>query len=124
MATKTAKRANPGYRCSECGWTTVKWVGRCGECQAWGTVVETGADASSGRTPAATIAVPAVRIGDVDASQARFHTTGVSELDRVLEEARLDVVRFVMSRTSALPSRETASRTPAISIAGSPTSST
>ena len=25
-----------GYRCAECGWTTVKWVGRCGECQAWG----------------------------------------------------------------------------------------
>ncbi|MDI3329896.1 MAG: DNA repair protein RadA [Micrococcus sp.] len=84
MATKTAKRVNPGYRCSECGWTTVKWVGRCGECQAWGTVTETGADATSGRTPAATVAVPAVPIGDVDASQARFHTTGVSELDRVL----------------------------------------
>lgn len=84
MATKTAKRVNPGYRCSECGWTTVKWVGRCGECQAWGTVAETGPDATSGRTPAATIAVPAVPIGDVDASQARFHTTGVSELDRVL----------------------------------------
>ncbi|QCU76865.1 DNA repair protein RadA [Citricoccus sp. SGAir0253] len=84
MATKTAKRANPGYRCSECGWTTAKWVGRCGECQAWGTVVETGADATAGRTPAATVAVPAVPIGDVDASQARFHTTGVSELDRVL----------------------------------------
>ena len=84
MATKTTKRANPGYRCSECGWTTAKWVGRCGECQAWGTVTEAGADASSGRTPASTVATPAVPIGEVDASQARFHTTGVSELDRVL----------------------------------------
>ena len=28
------------YRCTECGWTTIKWVGRCGECQQWGTVVE------------------------------------------------------------------------------------
>ncbi|MFB9072950.1 DNA repair protein RadA [Citricoccus parietis] len=84
MATKTSRRANPGYRCSECGWTTAKWVGRCGECQAWGTVTESGADASSGRTPAATVATPAVPIGEIDASQARFHTTGVSELDRVL----------------------------------------
>ena len=33
-------KATPGYSCTECGWTTVKWVGRCGECQAWGTVVE------------------------------------------------------------------------------------
>ena len=24
------------YRCGECGWTSIKWVGRCGECQAWG----------------------------------------------------------------------------------------
>ncbi len=31
------------YRCTECGWTTVKWVGRCGECQEWGTVAEAAA---------------------------------------------------------------------------------
>ena len=31
------------YRCTDCGWTTAKWVGRCGECQAWGTVEEVGA---------------------------------------------------------------------------------
>ncbi|MBZ9934339.1 hypothetical protein LB570_30135 [Mesorhizobium sp. BR1-1-5] len=35
MATKTAPKRAPGYRCTECGWTTVKWVGRCGECQSW-----------------------------------------------------------------------------------------
>src|ERR1700730_2069752 len=28
------------YECSECGWHSTKWAGRCGECQAWGTVVE------------------------------------------------------------------------------------
>src|SRR5580658_1188622 len=28
------------YRCTECGWQTPKWNGRCGECQAWGTVEE------------------------------------------------------------------------------------
>ena len=30
-----------GFRCTECGWQSAKWVGRCGECQAWGTVQET-----------------------------------------------------------------------------------
>ncbi|HNP14931.1 MAG TPA: hypothetical protein PKI99_00515, partial [Terrimesophilobacter sp.] len=34
-------RPSTDYRCTECGWTSVKWVGRCGECQAWGTVVDT-----------------------------------------------------------------------------------
>ena len=44
MATKTSRASKaPGYKCAECGWTTAKWVGRCGECQAWGTVEETGA---------------------------------------------------------------------------------
>ena len=35
-------RERPAYRCAECGWQTAKWVGRCGECQAWGTVAEAG----------------------------------------------------------------------------------
>ena len=24
------------YRCSDCGWTSPKWVGQCRECGAWG----------------------------------------------------------------------------------------
>ena len=55
MATKTAPKRAPGYRCTECGWTTVKWVGRCGECQAWGTVEEVGLTSTTGRTRAATV---------------------------------------------------------------------
>jgi DNA repair protein RadA/Sms len=30
--------AGPAFQCAECGWRTAKWSGRCGECQAWGTV--------------------------------------------------------------------------------------
>lgn len=75
----------PGYRCTECGWASLKWVGRCGECQAWGTVEEAGPPAASpGRTAAARPAVPAVPIGQVDAEQARAVSTGVGEFDRVL----------------------------------------
>jgi len=84
MATKTAAKRTPGYRCTECGWTSVKWVGRCGECQAWGTVEEADGGASAGRTRASTVASPAPRIADVDASAAAFRSTGVRELDRVL----------------------------------------
>jgi DNA repair protein RadA/Sms len=82
MATKAMTRS-PGYRCSECGWSAVKWVGRCGECQAWGTVSEVGAVRV--RTSAAVVVdKPALRIGEVDARHAESRTTGVSELDRVL----------------------------------------
>jgi len=85
MAAKAMTRS-PGHRCTECGWTAVKWVGRCGECQAWGTIVEVGAVGSVMVRTTAAVAVgrPATRIGEVDARRAQPRSTGVSELDRVL----------------------------------------
>jgi len=80
-----------GYRCTECGWQAAKWTGRCGECQAWGTVEEAasarparaGIRAVSYRT-AAPVSTPARPIGQVDATDARARPTGLDELDRVL----------------------------------------
>src|SRR6478736_1055452 len=83
MATRTTTRRTPGFRCGECGWTTAKWVGRCGECQAWGTVAETGAPTAA-RTTAASVVTPALRIADVDVTRAAARPTGVAEFDRVL----------------------------------------
>ena len=80
MATKP-KAAS--FRCSDCGWTSPKWVGRCGECQAWGTVDEIGVTRVKGTT-AARSANPAVPIGEVDLTAAKSQSTGVSEFDRVL----------------------------------------
>jgi DNA repair protein RadA/Sms len=78
-----AKALTPAYHCTECGWTTAKWVGRCGECQAWGSVEEVGAVRA--RTTAAQVgATPAVPIGSVDVAAARAVPTGIDELDRVL----------------------------------------
>ncbi|TMR89645.1 DNA repair protein RadA [Nonomuraea basaltis] len=79
---KTAPK--PGYRCAECGWRTTKWVGRCGECQAWGTVDEEGARAGVNVVQAGATTAPALPIGQVKAEMATARTTGVSELDRVL----------------------------------------
>ncbi len=82
MSTKTRSKS-PAYRCAECGWSTVKWVGRCGECQAWGTVEEA-TPVAARTTAAAAVSRPAERIADVDATNAAFRATGVGELDRVL----------------------------------------
>src|SRR5713101_8287617 len=79
------------YRCAECGWRTTKWSGRCGECQAWGTVEET-AIRGPARSPlgagrlggAAEPSSPALPIAEVDASAAGARPTGLDELDRVL----------------------------------------
>lgn len=80
MATK---KGGPTYRCSECGWTTVKWVGRCGECQAWGSVDEVGG-ATTRTLAAARVQRPAVPIREIDGEQATHRSTGVPEFDRVL----------------------------------------
>ena len=77
-----AKTPRSPFRCSECGWETAKWVGRCGECQAWGSVAE--AAAPSGRTAAGPVTRPAVPIGEVSVEDSQFRTSGVPELDRVL----------------------------------------
>lgn len=83
MAARKTNR--PSFRCTECGWTTAKWVGRCGECQAWGSVVEAGAASAGPRTtPASTVAAPARGIGDISADEAHYRPTGVGEFDRVL----------------------------------------
>jgi DNA repair protein RadA/Sms len=80
---RTATRERPAFRCGECGWTVGKWVGRCGECQAWGTVED--ASAPPVRTTAAGPVSAAARpIAEVDVEAARALPTGVDELDRVL----------------------------------------
>ncbi len=80
---KTTSARRPGYRCAECGHTTGKWVGRCPECQAWGTVAEVGASVARTVT-AGPVSAPARPIAEVDVEAARARPTGVPELDRVL----------------------------------------
>ncbi|MDF3044552.1 MAG: repair protein RadA [Ornithinibacter sp.] len=86
MASPAARRTARGasaFRCSECGWQAAKWAGRCGECQAWGSVSEVGA-VSARTTAASTLDRPAIPIGEVDVRRAVARPTGVPEFDRVL----------------------------------------
>ena len=78
-----AKVEKDPFRCSECGWTSQKWVGRCGECQAWGCVEEVAAPKKLSLVPGH-VTHKAVPIGDVDLTAAHARPTGVLELDRVL----------------------------------------
>src|SRR6266700_4383575 len=93
-------KSTAGYRCTECGWQATKWVGRCGECQTWGTVEEAalprlvragiraagygGGSGGAGRLGGGPVSTAAMPIGQVDASEAAARPTGLDELDRVL----------------------------------------
>jgi DNA repair protein RadA/Sms len=78
-----SKSARPAYQCSECGWTSAKWVGRCGECQAWGSVAEAAAPRQL-RAEAGPVSSAAVPIAQVSVEGSTFRSSGVPELDRVL----------------------------------------
>lgn len=69
--------------CTECGWSTTRWVGRCAQCQAWGSLTEA-ARPAAGVPVALAPSVAATRIADVPAETARAVPTGIGELDRVL----------------------------------------
>lgn len=70
------------HACSECGYTTGRWLGRCPECESWGTLLEERVATAKGKL--ASPARPLLRLVDVDASDAERLPTGVPELDRVL----------------------------------------
>ncbi|ODQ92981.1 DNA repair protein RadA [Mycolicibacterium holsaticum] len=82
-----AKAQRSQYRCSECHHLTPKWVGRCPECETWGTVDEVAALAAVSGAPARRAVAPtspAVPISSIDPGRTRHFRTGVAELDRVL----------------------------------------
>lgn len=89
-----AKKVRSIHTCSECGYSSPKWLGRCPECGAWGSMEEKRA-VSGGATAAQaaqtgvapvglTPTFPARAITAIDPTVATACTTGIGELDRVL----------------------------------------
>ncbi len=72
------------FKCSECGWTTVKWAGRCGECQAWGSLDETSGTAKEVRAIKLNESQAARPITEIETGENQSQPTMVGEFDRVL----------------------------------------
>lgn len=70
------------HRCTECGWTSARWVGRCGECRAWGSLAETARPAAAVKP--GTVSAGARPIAAFPLDDAAATPTGIGELDRVL----------------------------------------
>ncbi len=75
-----AKAAALHFSCSECGYSTGRWLGRCPSCASFGTLAEQAAPAANGQAEAK----PLLRLADVEVEDAERIPTGVPELDRVL----------------------------------------
>ncbi|NTU53250.1 MAG: DNA repair protein RadA [Chlorobiaceae bacterium] len=75
------------YVCSACGAISLKYQGRCFECQSWGTLVETHENLPESKTRKKSPSGSLPEVQNLnDASPAGFHRTltGIGELDRVL----------------------------------------
>lgn len=80
-------KAISNFRCTECGWATLKWAGRCAECQSWGTVIA-GLEQNGNMQRVAALRPSETRIAqpitEVTTESASHRSTGISEFDRVL----------------------------------------
>ena len=80
-------RVQSQFRCTECGWSTAKWAGRCAECQQWGTVVDVAEPVGLARSvkPLAPTEARAARpITSIGAEEVAHWPSGIAEFDRVL----------------------------------------
>lgn len=88
------------FRCTACRFVVAKWIGRCPECGAWGSIEEAPALTSLQRSSLQRSALPEARAGgsmggllpstpavpitEVQGAVAQAEPTGVGEFDRVL----------------------------------------
>jgi DNA repair protein RadA/Sms len=76
-----AKSAPVLYACTECGYSSGRWFGKCPSCGTFGSLVEERAGQPG---VSAETARPLLKLVDVQAEESSRISTGVPELDRVL----------------------------------------
>ncbi|MDE6752685.1 MAG: DNA repair protein RadA, partial [Eubacterium sp.] len=76
------------YVCSECGFESAKWYGKCPECGEWNTMTEELAAISSGKGNGIKKSVSSVqkvmRLNEITGDVEKRISTGIKEFDRVL----------------------------------------
>jgi DNA repair protein RadA/Sms len=70
------------FECIECGYQAAKFFGRCPQCQAWNSFVESPDSDSIGKFDTADLTKP-VKLSDIDHLTVSRLETGEGELDRV-----------------------------------------
>lgn len=72
------------YTCQNCGATSPKWSGRCDVCEAWNSLVESAAPATSSRRGGGAAAASVSKLESIDMSSHNRISSGLSEVDEVL----------------------------------------
>ena len=72
-----------GYICSECGYTSKKWLGKCPNCESWGTFEEE-VDIKKTLSKISAEDVEIVKLEEIELGKEFRMVTKFSEFDRVL----------------------------------------
>ena len=76
------------YKCSNCGYSQPRWLGRCPECGEWNTleeiIIDKNAVTAAGRGSEQVIKQKPVSLASVTSQKNSRLSTGIDEFDRVL----------------------------------------
>ncbi len=73
------------FKCSNCGYESSKWVGRCPECDSWNTFEEREIqNQKNTRSASARVTKPIIKLTEVKAGNSDRIVTGISEFNRVM----------------------------------------
>ncbi|MFN3266255.1 MAG: DNA repair protein RadA [Deinococcales bacterium] len=75
-------KATTQYRCTSCGYTAAKSLGRCPSCSAWNSFAEISQQPTAKRLARPSGAI--TRLGDISSKSEPRTPSGIGELDRVL----------------------------------------
>ena len=87
-----ASKVKSVFVCSECGWESSKWVGKCQGCGQWNTMQEelkntakpTASFGYTSKSEKAYSYTPPISMREIDTTNEERYKTGLKEFDRVL----------------------------------------
>jgi len=72
------------YICSNCGYESLRWIGKCPECDSWNSFTEEIIETSKRKAATAKTKVTVTKIDEIVAAKEDRIQTGIKEFDRVL----------------------------------------
>ena len=82
-------KAKTIYRCTECGYEALKWMGRCSECGAWNSFEEVIVSSNkrnviSSANEIKKTSAKALKLANIEVGKNQRILTGINEFDRVM----------------------------------------
>ncbi|WP_337866920.1 DNA repair protein RadA [Ignavibacterium sp.] len=72
------------YICSTCGYESLRWLGKCPECESWNSFTEEIVETGKRKSEKAILKSPVHNLSEIKATEEERIVTGITEFDRVL----------------------------------------